>query len=120
LNSSLNEIRLLHLSPGGDEDEFYCSLSIVSLDDRPQYEALSYVWGEDSDDTLPISLGGKTVQIRRNLHLALRGIRDPDCERILWIDALCINQGDVEERYTQVAIMGDIYSKAYCVLAYIG
>ncbi|KAL5393554.1 hypothetical protein PMIN04_009735 [Paraphaeosphaeria minitans] len=120
LNSSLDEIRLLRLLPGSDEDRLRCTLSIVSLDDRPHYEALSYVWGDDLEDTFPISLGGHTVQIRRNLHSALRGIRYLDCERILWIDALCIDQENVEERHTQVAIMGDIYSKADCVLAYIG
>lgn len=136
LNPSLKEIRLLHLPPGGEDDEFHCTLSIVSLDDKPQYEALSYVWGEDLEDTLPILLQENTVHIRRNLHSALKGIRYPDCERVLWIDALCIDQKSPEEVYSkatrnpahhqliicvaQVAIMGDIYSEADCVLAYIG
>ncbi|KAF9739538.1 heterokaryon incompatibility protein [Paraphaeosphaeria minitans] len=102
LNSSLDEIRLLRLLPGSDEDRLRCTLSIVSLDDRPHYEALSYVWGDDLEDTFPISLGGHTVQIRRNLHSALRGIRYLDCERILWIDALCIDQENVEERHSKL------------------
>ncbi|KAF2451518.1 HET-domain-containing protein [Karstenula rhodostoma CBS 690.94] len=120
LNSSLNEIRLLHLPPGGEYDDFDCSLSVVSLNDEPRYEALSYVWGDNLEVKLPILLEKNTVQITRNLHSALRGIRYPNDERVLWIDALCINQKNSAEVNTQVAIMGDIYSKAGCVLAYIG
>lgn len=87
------QIRLLHLAGSDDNEEIVCTLSIVCLDDRPHYEALSYVWG---DDTNPMSmqLEGQTKPITPNLHTALRNLRLKDRERILWVDAVCINQED--------------------------
>jgi hypothetical protein len=137
LDSSRNQIRVLHLSSGREnDDELYCTLSTVSLDDDPQYEALSYVWGDISEDEPSIMLGEREVKVRRNLHSALKAIRHLDHERVVWIDALCINQTDSVEVKSklsnnsiqhplimcvaQIAIMGDIYSKAGRVLAYIG
>lgn len=97
LDPSRNQMRVLHLSPGRDTDELRCTLTTVSLREDPKYEALSYVWGENTGDTLPMLVGNHTVKVTRNLDSALRGIRHVDCERILWIDALCINQRDKAE-----------------------
>ena len=102
LDPSRNQIRVLHLSPGREnDDELYCTLSTVSLDDDPQYEALSYVWGDTSEDEPSIMLGERELKVRRNLHSALQGIRYLDRGRTVWIDALCINQEDVEEKYSK-------------------
>lgn len=96
LDASLHQIRLLHVPGGKPNDEFNCTLSIASLDDQPEYEALSYVWGLETD-TLPIQLQGQTKQVTQNLHSALRGIRHIDRERVLWVDAVCINQKEQDE-----------------------
>lgn len=84
-----------------------------------QYEALSYVWGSVRD-TKPITVEDQEVEVTVNLHTALRNLRHDDRERILWVDALCINQQDVAERNSQIIMMADIYNRAIRVLAYLG
>ena len=66
-------IRLIYLSPASTEDEtIRCRFTIASLHDTPQYEALSYVWG-DVNDARSIEVGRRTLNaITTNLHLALR------------------------------------------------
>lgn len=68
-----------------------------TMDECPPYEALSYVWG-DPDITVPIQLHGSGHKVTRNLELALRYIRLGDRERVMWVDALCINQTDISEK----------------------
>jgi hypothetical protein len=64
---------------------------IANLEDLPVYESLSYAWG-DPDVSISIRLEGKHFHVTTNLESALRHIRFPDRERIMWIDAVCINQ----------------------------
>ncbi|KAG8670443.1 hypothetical protein FPOAC1_009857 [Fusarium poae] len=91
---------------------------VVSLDNPPPFVALSYVWG-DLADTLPLRVGGQIIQATRNLHDILDSLQASNYPQKLWIDALCINQDDFEERASQVAMMGDIYSRAEYVLAFL-
>lgn len=97
LDKSRGQIRLLHLLPGDVDDEICCTLEVVSLDDVPDYEALSYVWGSPNQLT-HIKFDGHTFQVRKNLRRALTGIRRVYSERVVWVDALCINQDDMAER----------------------
>jgi hypothetical protein len=60
------------------------------------------------------------IPITRNLDVALRYLRSNDQARLLWIDALCINQSNNDEKSLQVAIMKKIYSHADCVIAWLG
>ncbi|KAM0263718.1 hypothetical protein ACHAQJ_001032 [Trichoderma viride] len=86
------------------------------------YIALSYVWG-DEKDTAEIYLDGIRVTIRANLEAALVQLRKyPRIQQgfRIWVDALCINQDDVEERARQVAIMKDIYASAWHVTVWLG
>ncbi|PMD42980.1 heterokaryon incompatibility, partial [Hyaloscypha variabilis F] len=87
----------------------------------PKFEALSYCWGPD-ESYKSIEINGHLVPVRRNLWWALRHLRHGvyGMRRTLWIDALCINQNDVNERSAQVSIMGSIYSTASRVLVWIG
>jgi hypothetical protein len=98
--------------------------SAVSLGmeyDPITYEAISYTWGQwSSADLIPIACNGIQVSITPSLASALRHFRLPDRERILWADALCINQNDVEERSAQVASMFSIFHKATRVLVWLG
>jgi hypothetical protein len=115
-----NAIRLLILDPGlPSDDHVSCSLSVVSLDDQPEYEALSYAWG-DPNDTRLVTCSNKHVDVTINLHAALQHIRHLDKPRALWVDALCINQEDTEERNQQVSMMAEIYSVAQRVLIWLG
>jgi hypothetical protein len=92
----------------------------VSLKDSalPQFVALSYVWG-DLEDVLPLPISDSTISATRNLHSVLDGLSASHFDHLLWIDALCINQNDPKERASQVALMGDIYSQAEYVLAFL-
>lgn len=128
LNPDLREIRLLRIYPGRFDEVVRCSLSIVSLDNRPEFEALSYVWG-DAGDTRTVFVDNIPFPATTNLESALRHIREHSCEATselipasldVWIDAICINQSDVEERSQQVRMMRDIYSQASHVLIWLG
>ncbi|KAI0413224.1 heterokaryon incompatibility protein-domain-containing protein [Xylaria grammica] len=126
LEPSKNQIRLLTLSNGEWNDRIKCQLHVVSLDDQPKYEALSYVWGS-SNDLVDIDVNGVAFSATRNLHAALRRLREhiPDegsneDSRTLWIDAVCINQNDPEEKRHQVQLMGDIYSQTAHGLLWLG
>lgn len=118
LDTDRNEIRLVTLSPGHFEDDIHCILSNVPLNEKPPYEALSYVWGTGSHRQ--IFIDGRPSLITSNLEVALRYLRHTSQPRVMWIDAICINQGDIPERNTQVMHMGDVYSGASRVIAWLG
>ncbi|OZJ04814.1 hypothetical protein BZG36_02357 [Bifiguratus adelaidae] len=99
-------------------DKVSCTLSVVSPNDKPVYEALSYVWG-NPHDTVPIRLDGRIFQVTINLRKALRRLRRSKT-RTLWVDAICINQSDINERNQQVSIMHDIYESTVEVQIYLG
>ncbi|EON65766.1 hypothetical protein W97_05005 [Coniosporium apollinis CBS 100218] len=119
LDPSRREIRLITLAGGEFSDDIRCSLSAVSLDNEPVYEALSYVWG-DPDVMLPMTLQGGLHQVTTNLEAALRHLRYHDRPRVLWVDAVCINQKDLLERQKQVLLMGDVFRTASVVLCWLG
>ena len=113
-------IRLIHVNVGVRNDGLSIQIhENVSLENAPVYEALSYAWGE-SRKTGSISCGSESIAVTQNLATALVQIRNPDKIRILWIDQICINQDDVDERNKQVALMGRIYSKAENVVVWLG
>lgn len=119
LDESKNQIRLVHLLPGIDSDDLHCRFSMISLDDDSSFEALSYVWG-DEKDRMPVQVEGKEVTVTRNLYQALKSLRYEEKERVIWADALCINQRDAIERGSQVKLMGHLYSQTDCVVCYLG
>lgn len=113
-------IRLLVLSPSlSPEEDLKCFLRHVRLDNCPQYEALSYVWGEDGAPN-KIAISFEHLDIKENLHDSLTALRFERKERVLWVDALCINQNNEEEKNIQVSMMGAIYQKAYRVVIWLG
>ncbi|KAF5868701.1 putative heterokaryon incompatibility protein [Botrytis fragariae] len=119
LDVSKKEVRLVTLLPGGLSEDIYCTLTTVSLIDKPFYEALSYVWG-NLTNKCDINLQSLSFPVTTNLESALRYLRYRDLPRVLWIDAICINQEDIPERNSQVKYMGTIYSKSSIVLAWLG
>ena len=113
-------IRLLQLQPGPRDEPISCNLQPANFNDNlPAYEALSYVWGSSSD-TRPIICNGREVAVTRNLRNALRRLRRHDSTRLIWVDAICINQRNDEERGHQVRHMGSIYQRATRVLIWLG
>ena len=126
LDPSKRQIRLLRLPlnlPRIDNKsadlqgyDFDVTLEKISLDDRCNYNALSYVWGSPSVGC-NIRLSGCHVTVTPNLKEALirqtqlaQESRVPD---LLWVDAICINQDDVEEKTSQLSLMKDIYAQAH-------
>ena len=112
-------IRLIHLLPGQGDEPVSCSLVTANIDDGLQYEAVSYVWGERWD-AAKLFLDGIPFKVTKNLYLALECIRSPTDEKVLWADAMCINQEDPAERSAQVRIMRDVYERAHRVLVWLG
>ena len=114
-------IRLLTLYPGTYESPIACSLS-EEFYDRSDYEALSYEWRTSANEELfPITCNvTKALFVRRNLRDALLQLRETDKPRKLWIDALCINQADDNEKSIQVNRMHMNYQHASQVIAWLG
>jgi hypothetical protein len=95
-----------------------CCLKVVSLASAPSYEALSYRWGKRDDRYL--RCGGKSLSIRRNLEDVLKRLRNTHTQRVIWTDAICINQENPKEKEGQLKLMREIYSKAARVLIWLG
>lgn len=91
----------------------------VTFGQKPEYEALSYTWGDESIRHT-ILIDGCDFSVGQNLFDALRGLRVEVKERMLWVDAICINQSDVPERNKQISIMPFIYMRAQTVLIWLG
>lgn len=95
-----------------------------SLEDAESYDALSYVWGEpgNSSPTIKILENNRThiISIRQSLANALERLRHPQEHRKLWVDALCINQEDLEEKNDQISRMSNIYNSARHVCIWLG
>ena len=119
LDGNKREIRLFKIPPRSLSDNIECDLIHASLDDWPSYEALSYTWGVP-ELTNSISLDNKEFLVTSNLAAALRQIQHQDEERIVWIDAICIDQSNIPERNQQVRQMRSIYQSANRVLVSLG
>lgn len=111
-------IRFLLLEPGEPDDPIVCTLHTSGLDEA-QFEALSYVWGTPSM-TERVSCDGKSIYITVNLRDALVQARHKSEPRALWVDSICINQEDREEKGLQVALMAEIYRKSSCTVICLG
>jgi hypothetical protein len=124
--SDANGTRLLRLLPDNREAEIRCEQFPVDFhqlfpvySQYAEYEALSYVWG-DKRMRRNIIVNGCCFEVTSNLHAALLRLRSRSRSRLLWIDAICINQADFEERAAQVERMATIYALAECVLVWLG
>ena len=117
LNGKL--IRLLELAPGTWDEQVSVRMLVVELGHHLKYDALSYVWG-DPKSPATILCNGREMKVTRGLHTALTTIRYLERPRIVWADAVCINQEDLKERSHQVSFMGSIYHHASQVLVCVG
>lgn len=113
------EIRVLCLEKGDFESPLCASYIICSVDRRGgsrknnavPWEAVSYAWeGQKPTETLLIE--GKPVNVPRIVLQMLKSLRQADRKRFLWIDAICIDQQNEDEKSQQVALMAKIYQNA--------
>ncbi|KAF1981028.1 hypothetical protein K402DRAFT_307372, partial [Aulographum hederae CBS 113979] len=135
LDSDRQEIRLLEIQSGQLDDPLVCSLVYASISDPDNvpYSTLSYCWGIRKEvATMALSIAMRSpllqgptqllqIQVQANLHNALRYLRhERGGPRVVWADAVCINQQGIEERNQQVAMMRDIYVCAKDVRIWLG
>jgi hypothetical protein len=116
-----NTIRLLRILPDAEDADIRCELFDFQIRSfhSSLYEALSYCWG-DATKKHKIALNEKDHYVATNLFAALHRLRDSDLPRVVWIDAICINQNDLEERAMQVQFMAKIYWSASRVVVWLG
>ena len=128
LQPASDHIRLVRLRCGQFDDPIQLELMqgpLHHFTERPGYEALSYTWG-DLLNTRTVMLKDQPFQVTQNLEAALRSLRyrpfhdAANNDRILWIDSICINQKDIQERNLQVRRMLDIYKSALRVTVWLG
>lgn len=124
LNPATGEIRLLRVDPALREDGCICiTIKHIFLNDEAEFTALSYTWGAESPNYNIHIRGagsiGATFNVRENLYDFLQEIRKDDLEEWFWIDQICINQVDQEEKSQQVCRMAEIYTKAQRVLIWL-
>ncbi|KAK3367782.1 heterokaryon incompatibility protein-domain-containing protein [Podospora didyma] len=134
-----NEIRLVYMQPpapetcGINDSESYIAIPTITVDLKVaplggcDYTALSYTWsdpelegGYTSLHVRDDSTGTKTLRITKSLHIALRHLQQEDQARVLWIDQICINQEDEDEKGKQVAKMSRIHANARNVIVWLG
>jgi hypothetical protein len=118
---SANEIRLL--TPIIEDDSIAWTLSTVQIDSQDlKFETLSYVWGSQ-DESFPIVCNDKLFWVHHNLHTALPYLaRRAEVDKLppIWIDAICINQNDDEEKIVQIRSMNQIYRRASRMWIWLG
>lgn len=112
-------IRLLELYPGHASDNIECTLHQTGLENTPSYEALSYAWGDPTYKT-SVLCDNKIIMVTENLRDALLRLRLKDRSRIIWADAICINQDDDMEKGPQVKLMATTYGNATRVCVWLG
>lgn len=120
LDTSKSSFRLLRLRRG-DAITIQCDIfhALISDPITLPYEALSYTWGSTELVEL-IEVNGHRLWITDSLYAALRSLRSHDQDRIIWADAICINQLDKVEQSQQVAIMDKIFGSAFRVIFWLG
>lgn len=121
LNNTAGEVRLMTLLPGTFDQKIEAKLNTTLLipGHIPKYEALSYCWGP-STDPQTIAVNGRSLNVTQSLATALPYLRLQDKARVLWIDAICVNQSDLLERSLQVPRMADVYGYAHRVIVWLG
>ena len=122
LDSQSKEFRLVDIHPAEERTLIVqCALRHESLDSEPPptFETVSYVWGDATSRDI-MEVNGVAVDVPASSVAALKRMRLKTVLRTLWIDALCINQGDVRERSEQVRMMGEIYRSSQGNLIYLG
>jgi hypothetical protein len=121
LDHTRPSIRLIEVASTKSPEGFIQCRIIHSTTDA-KYTCLSYVWGDEHNrgGPLAILINGKQLAVRYNLHAFLEVAMARYSKEVFWIDALSIDQENLAERNHQVQQMGDIYSHAHMVVAWLG
>lgn len=122
-----DEARFIVLEPAKDSldnrDPPVCSIVHCRRSYGLEYSAVSYAWGRpDFSENLEIICGGDSsyLRITKNVSDLLRRLRASKALKYLWIDAICLNQADEEEKAQQIPLMGRMYEEAKMVHIWLG
>lgn len=116
-----DSFRVVELLPKSAFSTLTCRLVEARRSHHPDYEALSYAWGGPIFSATIIEHTTQTVlRITETLSEALHVLRYDNEVRTLWIDALCINQADIDEKGHQVGKMAEVYKGATMVNVWLG
>ncbi|KAF3000836.1 hypothetical protein E8E13_006944 [Curvularia kusanoi] len=117
LDTTQKQIRLLRLRHRGHHGHLpQYELTTFDLETAPPYTALSYTWGPVSP-AYPIRVNRRKVNVRANLYAFLEGVPTRD---YIWIDQVCINQSNPEEKNHQVRMMAQIYKDCNSMIIWLG
>lgn len=123
LPDATSHMRLLEIMDANYSDTINVSCKMTTWPTNsiglPSFHAISYTWGDPKCVTT-ILINGKPSQVRMNCEFVLKQAHWHGKSRYYWIDALCIDQENLDEKGKQVAIMGNIYKRAAHVLACVG
>jgi hypothetical protein len=123
-----SQIRVLVLDGGEPRSQISASFQFVTLKPRTwrpgkqkvEWEAVSYAWeGQTPSYSYVVKIDGNEKYVTSNVYKILGELRHRSEKRFLWIDALCINQEDKDEKLLQVGMMRSIYRKAHAVIAWL-
>lgn len=116
-----HNVRILELTRIPQNDISLCGhLIITSLDERPDYTALSYVWGKRSSNDPTLLVDGHPLQINASLWQACQELTTHMNPVKLWVDQICIDQNNEVEKAQQVQLMSRIYEQAQRVVGWLG
>jgi hypothetical protein len=137
-----DKIRLFRMVAGDRKSkEVHLEIQQFSFNPTIQYLAISYAWGRPSSefpgswdsptDLKTVHINSHELKVRQNLFsflLEARQLSIPGSEYVemqsgvewLWVDAICIDQTNIQERNTQVLKMKDIYENAMKVICWLG
>ncbi|KAF1995071.1 HET-domain-containing protein, partial [Amniculicola lignicola CBS 123094] len=127
ISDDKHAFRLLKLHKGYINEPIRCHLWQTILPqneiDRENqlvdYIALSYTWGGQGKSA-EIEVNGCGMRVTENLYSALRHLRTEVEDQDFWVDAICIDQGNPDERSHQVGLMRRIYQEAFGVYVWLG
>ena len=119
LNANLSEIRLVRIQPGADDSLVRITLHHYSLTEAPPFHVLSYLWGDPRTQST-ILCDGESFTVMDNLHSFLMAMRKRPSQPYIWIDEICINQANYEEKSRLLPILSNVHRTATFTLCWVG
>ncbi|CZR66297.1 uncharacterized protein PAC_16198 [Phialocephala subalpina] len=113
IDTDRGEIRLLNINPGKQGDDLVLSFEVLRVEDdsKVDFDAISYRWESQANTQLFLA-SLQPYFLTDSQRRVIQDLRYTDCIRRIWIDAICIDQGNITERSQQIQLMRIIYSKA--------
>jgi hypothetical protein len=122
LSNNRKCIRVFDIEAASENEPIRGDLRVIDLEKRPieDFTAISYVWGAYSEPADMIICGNSSVKVTANCISALRHLRNTLGSFTIWVDAICINQKDDNEKSHQIPLMDQVYSFAVIVYVWLG